>query len=169
MAREIHNFHPVDYVIFALMLLISAAIGVYYGCTGGKQKTTKEFLMANRSMHYVPVSLSLFASFMSAITILGTPSEIYKYGTQYWWIAMSYVITMPAAAYIYIPVFYNLKVTSAYEVSQKKTYQGLYTWNSNIYTRKQVLKSSIYTYNPVSCSHTKTEIVRDLSHMLVLC
>ncbi len=28
--------------------------------------------------------MSLLASFMSAITLLGTPSEIYVYGTQYW-------------------------------------------------------------------------------------
>jgi hypothetical protein len=28
--------------------------------------------------------MSLLASFMSAITILGTPAEIYVYGTQYW-------------------------------------------------------------------------------------
>lgn len=28
--------------------------------------------------------MSLLASFMSAITILGTPAEIYTFGTQYW-------------------------------------------------------------------------------------
>lgn len=28
--------------------------------------------------------MSLLASFMSAITILGTPAEIVVYGTQYW-------------------------------------------------------------------------------------
>ncbi|XP_064613869.1 sodium-dependent multivitamin transporter-like [Liolophura sinensis] len=148
MAREIHNFHPVDYVIFALMLLISAAIGVYYGCTGGKQKTTKEFLMANRAMHYVPVSLSLFASFMSAITILGTPSEIYKYGTQYWWIALSYVITMPAAAYIYIPIFYNLKVTSAYEYLEIRFNKGLRVAGVIVFMIQMLIYMSIVLYAP---------------------
>ncbi|VEN50358.1 unnamed protein product, partial [Callosobruchus maculatus] len=32
-------FGPWDYVILAIVLLISASIGVYYRFTGGKQKT----------------------------------------------------------------------------------------------------------------------------------
>jgi len=33
-----------DYVVFAVMLIMSAAIGVYYRFTGGKQKTTQVIL-----------------------------------------------------------------------------------------------------------------------------
>lgn len=32
-----------------------------------------------------PVALSLTVSFMSAITVLGTPSEVYLHGTMFWW------------------------------------------------------------------------------------
>ena len=64
MATE-NKFSPWDYVVFSLVLALSAAIGLFYGCTGGKQKTTKEFLMADRKMNFFPVALSLLASFMS--------------------------------------------------------------------------------------------------------
>ena len=64
MATE-NTFSVWDYVVFSLVLLLSAAIGIFYGCTGGKQKTTKEFLMADRKMNFLPVALSLLASFMS--------------------------------------------------------------------------------------------------------
>lgn len=37
---EMANFVVWDYVVFGLMLLVSAGIGVYYRFTGGKQKTT---------------------------------------------------------------------------------------------------------------------------------
>ena len=37
-----------DYVVFGAVLLASVAIGLYYACSGGKQKTNQEFLMANR-------------------------------------------------------------------------------------------------------------------------
>ena len=29
-----------DYVVFAMVLVVSAAIGIYHGCTGGKNRTT---------------------------------------------------------------------------------------------------------------------------------
>ena len=41
---------------------------------------TEEFLMAGRSMGTLPMTLSLVASFMSAITLLGTPAEMYVSG-----------------------------------------------------------------------------------------
>ena len=53
---------------------------------------------------------------MSAITILGTATEMYRFGTQYMLIILSYFIVIPSAAYLYMPVFYRLGVTSAYEV-----------------------------------------------------
>jgi len=112
-----NRFSAWDYVVFAVVLGIASVIGLYYGCTGNKQNSTSEFLLAGRSMSVLPVALSLLASFMSAITLLGTPSEIAIKGTQYWIVWVSYVIVMPLAAYVFIPVFYQLQVTSVFEVT----------------------------------------------------
>ncbi len=74
----IPKFGVVNYVVFAAMLFISAVIGAYFWWRG--QKNTEEFLMAGRSMGTFPMTLSLIASFMSAITLLGTPAEMYVSG-----------------------------------------------------------------------------------------
>ena len=75
------KFGLINYAIFVCMLLVSAFIGVFYWWRG--QKNTEEFLLASRSMSTVPMTLSLVASFMSAITLLGVPAEIYTAGTQF--------------------------------------------------------------------------------------
>lgn len=111
------RFTNVDFAVFALMLFISVVIGLFYAFTGGKQKTTAEFLLANRRMMAVPIALSLLASFMSAITILGVPAEMYTFGTQYWMIIVSYVILFPVVALVFVPVFRAVEITSSYEVS----------------------------------------------------
>jgi len=59
MDEDSFHFKWADYVVFSLVLLLSAAIGFYYACTGGKQKTTKEYLLADRNMHWIPVAISL--------------------------------------------------------------------------------------------------------------
>ena len=73
--------------------------------------------MADRSMSCLPVSLSLLATFQSAVAILGAPSEVYTFGTQYWFLGCSYFLGLLIPAHVFIPVFYRLRLSSAYEVS----------------------------------------------------
>ena len=120
-----NRFTIPDYVVFAIILAIASAIGLFYGCVGNKQSSTSEFLMAGRSMSVLPVALSLLASFMSAITLLGMPAEMVVYGTQYWMICISYCFVIPIAAYVFIPVFYRLELTSVFEVSQTRFFTGI--------------------------------------------
>uniref|UniRef100_A0A8C0EQ39 Solute carrier family 5 member 8 n=1 Tax=Bubo bubo TaxID=30461 RepID=A0A8C0EQ39_BUBBB len=109
------SFTVWDYVVFAAMLVISAVIGVYYAFVGGGQKTSKDFLMGGRSMSALPVALSLTASFMSAVTVLGTPAEIYRYGAIFCIFAITYGLVVLCSAEIFLPVFYKLGITSTYE------------------------------------------------------
>lgn len=61
-------------------------------------------------MHYI------LCSFISGVTILGTPSEIYNFGTQYWITIVSLIFSGLVVANVYLPVFTTLKLNSAYEV-----------------------------------------------------
>lgn len=67
--------------------------------------------------YFRPVSFSLMASFMSAITLIGVSNENYQFGTQFVVINISYGLATPLCAYLFLPVFYNMRVTSAYEVT----------------------------------------------------
>ena len=53
---------------------------------------------------------------MSAITLLGTPAEIYMNGTQYITLVLSYPIVIYSTTKVYLPVFYKLGVSTSYEV-----------------------------------------------------
>uniref|UniRef100_A0A3Q1IST5 Sodium-dependent multivitamin transporter n=1 Tax=Anabas testudineus TaxID=64144 RepID=A0A3Q1IST5_ANATE len=122
------HFQTVDYVIFALLLVASAGIGLFYAFSGGRQRTTQEFLMADRSMSCLPVSLSLLATFQSAVAILGAPSEVYTFGTQYWFLGCSYFLGLLIPAHVFIPVFYRLRLSSAYELQHFTWITGEPVW-----------------------------------------
>ena len=109
-------FHTVDYVVFALTLLISAVIGLYYAIKDRQKNNEKEFLLAGRNLSVFPVTLSLLSSFISAITMLGTPAEMYRYNTMFWLISVGFIISATLSCQIFIPVFYNLGITSVFEV-----------------------------------------------------
>ena len=111
-----NTFHWVDYLIFVLVLVVSASIGIFYAWKDKKKQTTANFLLGGRKMALLPVTLSLMATFLSAILVLGVPTEVFYNGTMYWLISFSNLITFPVAAHAFLPVFHDLGLTSAYEV-----------------------------------------------------
>jgi hypothetical protein len=56
-------------------------------------------------------------SHFSGITLMGVPAEVYYHGAIYWLVNVSSVIVAVIINYIYLPIFYNLQLTSSYEVS----------------------------------------------------
>ncbi|NXW47452.1 SC5A8 protein, partial [Nyctiprogne leucopyga] len=141
-----------DYVVFAAMLLVSAVIGIYYAFAGGGQKTSKDFLMGGRSMSALPVSLSLTASFMSAVTVLGTPAEIYRYGAIFCVFAITYGLVVLCSAEIFLPVFYKLGITSTYEYLELRFNKYLRLCGTVLFIIQTASK-------PQSCSTLYTGIV----------
>lgn len=127
---EQKHFTVLDYVIFGVLLLASVGIGLYHALIGGRQRTTQEFLMADRSMRCLPVSLSLIASFQSAVAIIGVPAEIYTNGTQYWFIGCAYILGLLIPAHVFVPVLYRLRLSSAYQVCKKGWiwFRETYAW-----------------------------------------
>lgn len=137
-----------DYVVFAAMLLISAIIGIYYAFVGGGQKTSKDFLMAGRSMNALPVALSLTASFMSAVTVLGTPAEIYRYGCIFCIFAITYILVVLCSAEIFLPVFYKLGITSTYEYLELRFNKYLRLCGTALFIVQTTLYTGIVIYAP---------------------
>lgn len=142
------HFSTVDYIIFALLLVASAGIGLFYAFSGGRQRTTQEFLMADRSMSCLPVSLSLLATFQSAVAILGAPSEIYTYGTQYWFLGVSYFLGLLIPAHIFIPVFYRLRLSSAYEYLELRFNKTVRICGTVTFIFQMVIYMGVVLYAP---------------------
>ncbi|PAA86890.1 hypothetical protein BOX15_Mlig031646g1 [Macrostomum lignano] len=118
--RTSNSFHWADYVILVLSLLISCSVGIYFALSGGKQKTTAEYLMGDRSMRLVPVSVSLVASFLSAILILGHPAEIYLNGIGFHFHLIGATIAYLTTAFLFVGLFYQLRITSAFEYLEQR-------------------------------------------------
>ena len=64
----------------------------------------------------IPVTASLSVSFVSAITIIGVPVEVYWYGSVYLWDILSEVISKLVAVAWYLPIYHRLQLKSIYEV-----------------------------------------------------
>ncbi|XP_057346106.1 sodium/iodide cotransporter isoform X5 [Manis pentadactyla] len=113
------TFGAWDYGVFALMLLVSTGIGLWVGLARGGQRSAEDFFTGGRRLAALPVGLSLAASFMSAVQVLGVPAEAYRYGLKFLWMCLGQLLNSLLTAALFLPVFYRLGLTSTYQGGMK--------------------------------------------------
>ena len=156
-----------DYSVIVLTMLISIGIGVYYWRTGGKEKSTEEYFVANRSMRVAPVAIALTVSYLSAVSLLGVSSENYLYGSQYAVINVGYGLATPIVAYFYMPVFFNLGSASAFEYLQQRFGTAARLAGSFAFLLQLLLYSGVVLYAPALALEATTGISTTASVILI--
>ncbi|XP_072939947.1 putative sodium-dependent multivitamin transporter isoform X2 [Epargyreus clarus] len=160
-------FGVTDYIIMAATMVSSVLIGVYFRFSGGKQKTNEEYLLADRNMSIFPVAISLMASFMSAISILGGSAENYYYGMQFVVINIGVFLVMPITCQFYLPVFFGLQKTSTYEYLELRFGPNIRLLASFTYTLQMLLYNGVVLYAPAIVLESVTGLDRFISILVV--
>lgn len=143
------GFVPADYIVFGTMLLVSMAIGLFQALRKGpKEASTDDFFTGGRSMPAVPVGLSLCASFMSAVQVLGVPSEALRYGFKFLYMCLGQSINSLLTAYLFLPVFYRLGVTSTNQYLKMRFGRGMQLLGSIQFIVATLLYTGIVIYAP---------------------
>lgn len=164
--QEFH-FHIVDYIIFCGMLVVSAGTGIYYGyyrktainetcdlrIKSGRSlnfgsKKLSEYLLGSRSLATFPVAMSLIGSYVSGVTVLGTPAEIYNFGTQYWLTLIPVMLMALTVSTVYLPVFTTLRICSSYEYLELRFSSGIRSFASFLFIIDEILFLPIILYVP---------------------
>ncbi|XP_076245140.1 sodium-coupled monocarboxylate transporter 2 [Calliopsis andreniformis] len=152
------SFGWTDYTLFTGLLGISVLIGIYFGCFEKKQDNTTEYLLGGKSMSCFPVSMSLIASHISAVSLLAIPVEVYQYGTQYAACIFTSFISCGLIALIYMPVFYQLQLTSTFEYLEVRFARPVRTFASFLFTLSLVIYVPLIIYVPALAFSQATSI-----------
>nr|XP_054766893.1 sodium/iodide cotransporter-like [Lytechinus pictus] len=123
--EEVLRFSVWDYVVFGVMLVLSAAIGVYSAFSDGRQRTSEEIILGNRKLNPIPVGLSIMATLISAVAIIGTPGEIYSYNTMLMWGLVAYVPACILVALLFLPLYFRIQITSVNEYLEMRFNRAL--------------------------------------------
>nr|XP_008521169.1 PREDICTED: sodium-coupled monocarboxylate transporter 2 [Equus przewalskii] len=145
---EVKSFVVWDYVVFAALFIISSGIGVFFAIKERKKATSREFLVGGRQMSFGPVALSLTASFMSAVTVLGTPSDVYRFGASFVVFFIAYALVIVFTSELFLPVFYRSGITSTYEYLQLRFNKLVRYAATVIYIVQTILYTGVVVYAP---------------------
>lgn len=106
------SFHMLDWAIIVLYLAVMAAIGIYFS---RRQKSLDQYLLAGRSMGWLPVGLSLMAALNSGMDYLMQPSSTIRYGLVLSLGIFSWLALYPWVAKVALPFYQRLHFYSVYE------------------------------------------------------
>ncbi|KAK9722159.1 Sodium:solute symporter family [Popillia japonica] len=143
---QVATFTWLDYFFFALMLISSALVGVYYGFVQ-KQNTADDYLLGGKRMNIWPTAMSIVSSTLSGFTLLSIPADVYKHGVTYGFIIFACVV-MGIASYFFLPLFYKLQITSVYEYLGVRFNNKVRILGSLLYAIYMILFLPIVIYIP---------------------
>ncbi|MDT0677586.1 sodium:solute symporter [Autumnicola musiva] len=111
------TLHVIDYIIIAISLMISLAVGIKFS---KKQKDTKQYFAAGGNIPSWAIGMSIFATLISSISFLAYPGEGYSSN----WIRLVQGIMVPLVllfliGYI-VPLYRKVIGLSAYEYFEKR-------------------------------------------------
>jgi SSS family transporter len=95
-------------VIYFLILLIIA----YFT---GKNDSNETFFKANKKSPWYVVAFGMVGASLSGVTFISVPGWVQSSQFSYMQIVFGYLLGYFVIAYVLIPIYYNLKVTSIYE------------------------------------------------------
>ena len=99
-------------------------------------------------MGVVPVTASISASFMSALTLLGIPAEVYTQGTMILLIIALTPLFIFIAGWVYIPTFHRLQLQSSYQYLELRFSRPVKVLCGSVYSLSMMLYIAIVVYTP---------------------
>ncbi|XP_039271556.2 sodium-coupled monocarboxylate transporter 2-like isoform X1 [Styela clava] len=138
-----------DYAVFGAMLAVSLGIGIYFGIRDRRAKRgVQHYLMGGRKMSFWTVGVSLSFSVITPATILGIPSEIYIFGSMFFWMLLVPLLVGIVVTQIYIPLYFRVSITSSYEYLQLRFSAPVRILGTLAYITQTTLFMGVMIYAP---------------------
>ena len=106
-----------DWLVLISFLIFIVVYGVW---KGRGSKDLKGYLLANRSMKWYTVALSIMATQASAITFLSGPGQAYADGMRFVQFYFGLPIAMIILCITAIPIYHRLNIYTAYEYLENR-------------------------------------------------
>ncbi|MBS4072066.1 MAG: sodium:solute symporter [Algoriphagus sp.] len=133
-----------DWSVLFFTLVSIAVFGIYK--TRG-QKSLESYLKGNKD-NWWTIGLSIMATQASAITFLSTPGQAYEDGMRFIQFYFGLPLAMIIISVSFIPIYYKLKVYTAYEYLENRFDLKTRTLTSLLFIIQRGLAAGITIYAP---------------------
>jgi len=106
-----------DWIVLVASLVFIVVYGVW---KGRKNRNLDDYLLADRSLKWYTIALSIMATQASAITFISTPGQAYSDGMRFVQFYLGLPVGMVILSITAVPIYHRLKVYTAYEYLEQR-------------------------------------------------
>lgn len=134
-----------DWSVLILTLLGVIAYGVV---RSRNSRSLDDYLLANQSLPWYHVGLSVMATQASAITFLSAPGQGFTDGMRFVQFYFGLPLAMVVLSVTFVPIFHRLKVFTAYEFLQQRFDVRVRTLTAGLFLVQRGLSTGLSIYAP---------------------
>lgn len=132
-------------VYFAILLIVS-----YYT---SRHSNNDSFFIGNKNSNWMLVAFGMIGTSLSGVTFVSVPGTVGIAGFTYFQVVIGYVIGYAVIAFVLLPLYYKLNVTSIYNYLQTRFGMGAYKSGALFFIISRVLGATARLYLVINVLH----------------
>ncbi len=134
-----------DWIVLLLTLVIIVGYGIYQS---KRDTTMSSYLLADRSLPWYHITLSVMATQASAVTFLSAPGQAYTDGMRFVQFYFGLPLAMVVLCVTFVPKFHNFNLVTAYEFLEKRFDLRTRGLTSFLFLLQRALSTGLSIYAP---------------------
>ena len=107
----------IDYLVIAAYLVAITLFGSWFAKF---QKTTRDYLLADRSVPWWAICFTVVATETSTLSFIGVPAQAYAGNMTFLQLALGYIIGRVIVSALFIPAYFRGELVTSYELLNRR-------------------------------------------------
>ncbi|MGL6113641.1 MAG: sodium:solute symporter [Cetobacterium sp.] len=139
------NWHWINWVVLCLYFLGVVYIGVYFS---KKNNSSEDYFTASGRIPAWVTACSIYATALSSLSFIAIPASVYKSGWIMGLAPLGIILMVLWSAYVFVPFFRKIKVTTAYEYLEKRFDRSFRLVGSLSFILFHIIRIAVVLYLP---------------------
>ncbi|MEY8761583.1 sodium:solute symporter [Chryseobacterium tongliaoense] len=133
-------------IILLSIIIVYFALLLWVAYKTGKGSDNESFFIGNRKSNWMLVAFGMIGTSLSGVTFVSVPGAVGKDSFAYLQITLGYLIGYIVVAYVLLPLYYRLKLTSIYGYLQQRMGQLSYKSGAWIFIVSRLVGATARLY-----------------------
>jgi SSS family transporter len=125
-------------IYFAVLLAVAKITG--------KNSNNMSFFIGNKNSNWMLVAFGMIGTSLSGVTFVSVPGAVGKDGFHYLQITIGYLIGYVAIAYVLLPIYYKMNLTSIYNYLETRLGFNAYKTGASFFVLSRTLGATARLY-----------------------